>query len=617
MTNEDTPPTNTAEGATDGESQAHDAETASAADGSIFTHLVPDFVRRRLLLKVLFGLVVVVLISGGIGVYMYQDISQSLEEDVETQIRATTTLHENAYENWFSDRRTEVGSTAESLDLAGTNYRRISIDLNVARVGSEYIAELYLVEQSSGDVLASSREDVIGENVADIGIDQTLIRQREFVSSSRYESREGYPALAFGTDASDQNNIDRMLIAEVNVDEADLAAGEDPTIEQTIGGATTSVVTRDGQQVIGDDVDIEMPGDLSEGVTIQSTSGEIRGYQRVSSVPQFVVVTQTPDDEAFALRNAVLRNFGLTLAVTFLILIGVTIVGSRLLARDLNVLVERSKALGGANLDVDLSTSRIDEIGVLYSEFDTMRRNLQARMQQVRRSRQELEQYNDQLDVLDRMLRHNLNNQMNVISLHARQIQSGTTGDASKSATKILEMCDSILTRVDKQRQITKVLSGDVERRPVNVARLGQRAVQTVRNRYPETEFELETPELVPAMTTYAMEDAIIEVAENAAIHNDSPDRRVSIDIARRDETVVVEVTDNGPGIPKMERDIFEREQDIDPLNHSQGVGLWLVYWTVALSDGALRFEELTDGGSRVVIELPAVTGENLEPMPA
>jgi len=107
-------------------------------------------------------------------------------------------------------------------------------------------------------------------------------------------------------------------------------------------------------------------------------------------------------------------------------------------------------------------------------------------------------------------------------------------------------------------------------------------------------------------VTTYAMEDAIIEVAENAAIHNDSTKKRVSIDIARRDETVVVEVTDNGPGIPQMERDIFEREQGIDPLNHSQGVGLWLVYWTVELSDGELWFEEPTDGGSRVVIELPA-----------
>jgi signal transduction histidine kinase len=616
MTNEDTPSSNAANGATHSEQQARE-EDSSAVEGALLAQLVPDAIRQRLLLKVLFGLVLVVLISGAIGVYMYQDISQSLKEDVETQIRATTTLHENAYENWFSDRRTEVVSVTESVDLAGTNYDRISIDLNVARVGSDYITELYLVDRSSGEVLASSRGNAIGDNITAIGVEQRWLQQREFVSPSPYESRNGYSALAFGADASEQNNVDRVLVAEVDTSEANLAAGEDPTIEQTIEGATTSVVTREGQRVIGEDVDVEVPTDLASGVGIQSTADEIRGYQRITGEPQFVVVTETPDDEAFALRNAVLRNFGLTLAVTFLILIGVTVVGSRLLARDLNVLVDRSKSLGSANLDVDLSTSRIDEIGVLYSEFDTMRRNLQDRMQQVRRSREELEQYNDQLDVLDRMLRHNLNNQMNVISLHARQIQNETTGDPAESAEKILKMCDSILTRVDKQRQITKTLSGDLERQPINVARLSKSAVRTIRERYPDATVHLDTPESVPALTTYAMEDAIIEVTENAVIHNDSAEKRVTIDITQEDETVVVEVTDNGPGIPQMEREIFEREQDIDPLNHSQGIGLWLVYWTVELSEGSLRFEDPSGGGSRVVIELPAATAAALESIPA
>jgi methyl-accepting chemotaxis protein len=386
MTDEDTSPTDETDGPPDEHQQSSTVEVneiSTTENSSLLARLLPDFIRQRLLLKVLFGLVVVILISGGIGIYMYQGISQSLEEDVETQIQATTTLHENAYDNWFSDRRAEVQSVTENINLAGTNYAFISSDLRTAQVESSHVNEFYLVDKASGEILASSNEEVTGQAVADIGIDSQLLEQRSFVSPGQYESQNGYPAIAFGTDASQQNNVNRMLIAEINATEADLSRGDDPTIQQTIEGATTSVVTQDGQQVIGSAVSGEPPAEITENVSIQETGGEIRGYQRVSSGGQFVVVTQTPNSEAFALRNAVLQNFGLTLAITFLILTGVTVVGSRFLAQDLNVLVDRSKAIGSGDLDVDLSTSRIDEIGVLYSEFDTMRQQLKQQIQEA------------------------------------------------------------------------------------------------------------------------------------------------------------------------------------------------------------------------------------------
>jgi signal transduction histidine kinase len=39
---------------------------------------------------------------------------------------------------------------------------------------------------------------------------------------------------------------------------------------------------------------------------------------------------------------------------------------------------------------------------------------------------------------------------------------------------------------------------------------------------------------------------------------------------------------------------------------HSTGLGLWLVYWVVELSDGHVAVEERADGGNRVVVHLPA-----------
>jgi signal transduction histidine kinase len=610
MTDEDQPTTRSESSYGDQESSPEELDTNSTSRGhTVLRQLVPDYVRQKLLSKILLGLVIGILISGGLGFYTYQGISQSLEDDVETQIRATTTLHENAYDNWFSERRAEVKSIVETTTLEGTGYGRISIDLDAVRAESEYISQLYLIERDSGEVLASSDLSANGQNITAIGLDTEYLQQRSFVYPGQYESRSGYPALAFGIDASDQNNVDRLLIAEINATNADLSRGEDPTIQQTIEGATTSVLTSDGKHVIGAEVSGEMPPGITNTVTIKTADEQIKAYQVLSSEPQFVVVTQTPRKEAFALRNAVLQNFGLTLAVTFFILAGITVLSSRVLSRDLNVLVDRLHAVGSGNLDVDLSTDRIDEIGVVYKEFDTMRRSLQTRIEEVRQSREELEQYNEQINVLDRMLRHNLNNQLNVVNLYAAQIKENTSDDSSRAATRILETCDAILTRVDKQRKITKMLSGDINRGSLDVVRLCEDSVSLLSEQYPEVQFDLDIPESAPAMTTHAIENAFIEVIENAILHNEKDTKRVEITVSQTNGWVIIDVIDNGPGIPEIERNIFENDTDIDPLNHSQGIGLWLVYWTVELSEGEFRFVETEGTGTHVRILLPEPRG--------
>ena len=68
------------------------------------------------------------------------------------------------------------------------------------------------------------------------------------------------------------------------------------------------------------------------------------------------------------------------------------------------------------------------------------------------------------------------------------------------------------------------------------------------------------------------------------------------------DETLI-EVSDNGSGIPELERSVIGAGLET-PLEHSQGLGLWLTYWCVTMSDGTL---DLDTGivGTTVTLEFP------------
>ena len=74
--------------------------------------------------------------------------------------------------------------------------------------------------------------------------------------------------------------------------------------------------------------------------------------------------------------------------------------------------------------------------------------------------------------------------------------------------------------------------------------------------------------------------------------------------MARPTETrATVTVADDGPGIPERELKVLERGEE-KPLEHGNGIGLWIVYWVVEHSDAAVSLETGTDG-TTVSVELP------------
>jgi signal transduction histidine kinase len=95
---------------------------------------------------------------------------------------------------------------------------------------------------------------------------------------------------------------------------------------------------------------------------------------------------------------------------------------------------------------------------------------------------------------------------------------------------------------------------------------------------------------------------------DNAELHASST---VRVELAQADDdTVVLAVSDDGPGIAPAQRErIFERFVRLDPARTrvagGAGLGLAIVREIVTAHGGTARAEE-TDAGARLVVRLPA-----------
>lgn len=217
----------------------------------------------------------------------------------------------------------------------------------------------------------------------------------------------------------------------------------------------------------------------------------------------------------------------------------------------------------------------------------------------------ELAERNRQLTVMDRVLRHNLNNEMNVIRGYADLVRDAADGAVAGYAETIEETSDRLLRIADKQREITKLLAAQPEREEVDLAAVIRRTVDAFRDRHPSAVVAASVPERLTAVATPNVGTAIEELLGNAAVYSDRDEPNVAVTVLKDGDDVVVRVADRGPGIPEMERKVLTGEETIAPLYHGSGLGLWLVNVVVDQSGGTLSFAENDPRGSVVTIRFP------------
>lgn len=205
----------------------------------------------------------------------------------------------------------------------------------------------------------------------------------------------------------------------------------------------------------------------------------------------------------------------------------------------------------------------------------------------------------ERLTVLNRVLRHNLRNDMTVVDGFAEQIAETTTDERIESwAEAIGDAGGDLLSIGESVRAFERAGGDDPTPEVLDVQEFIATVVSAAQQSYPDAIIEEELA--VPEGSTIETDPGVLRVVlehliENAIEHDPSETPHVRVSAQRRGEPLVVAVSDSGPGIPETELGPIRSGTESD-LDHGSGIGLWIVRWGVDALGGELSFDVTTSG---------------------
>jgi len=209
------------------------------------------------------------------------------------------------------------------------------------------------------------------------------------------------------------------------------------------------------------------------------------------------------------------------------------------------------------------------------------------------------------LEVLNRVLDHNLRNKMTVIEGRATLLREEFDADPPESLTAIEEAATDLMGLADTIRDLDRVLSESDRTGPIALTERMQQLVGALEDRFPAARIELTTPDADPCcVEAPGLVTAIQEAMENAVEHNDTGEPVVELRVERRsNDWIDIGIRDNGPGIPEQELDVLRDGET--SLNHASRLGLWFIYWVVSRAGGTLSVTEVKPRGSELTLSVP------------
>jgi len=305
---------------------------------------------------------------------------------------------------------------------------------------------------------------------------------------------------------------------------------------------------------------------------------------------------------------------------------GVVVIGPDGLVKDYNPTA--AKILDGIEIHqsaTDLLPSGVmaddDEI---MAELDSERRRFRSRSTPLTDSHgetigrivylndvTELVERERRISVLNRVLRHNIRTELNVAAGRLDMITEDLSPDQREHVEAARDRTANVIEFAEQARYVEETIQASDRSVGVSAAAIVERAVDDARGTYPTATIEYEPPPAdmdtaVDVVDDGLLEMAILEVIENAVEHHDeaTPSVTVSCQQVNKSDRDIVEVriVDDGPGIPPAEVQVLERGYETS-MEHTSGLGLWLVHWIVHQSNGQVTIDG-GSGGTAVSLEL-------------
>lgn len=238
-----------------------------------------------------------------------------------------------------------------------------------------------------------------------------------------------------------------------------------------------------------------------------------------------------------------------------------------------------------------------------------------ARQRQVQHSQEVLRAATEQLQVLHRVFRHNLRNDLSIILGQLENLQQELTdGEKHHDQLALIRQNAEHITEISNKVGVINNVDPDPSiSEEIDLATLTDDEITRIQDEYPEITVSATLPDSMRIIGDSTLQYAIREALENAVEHNTKSvdEQRISIEITREYGGVILEIADNGPAIPQHELAVLRRRDETD-LSHSSGIGLWLITWLSQYNGGDVVFDTESGQGTTVTFQFKVGTDISL-----
>jgi signal transduction histidine kinase len=280
--------------------------------------------------------------------------------------------------------------------------------------------------------------------------------------------------------------------------------------------------------------------------------------------------------------------------VALLLVVAVTLFVSRLITRPLDRLAQSARRIGRGELEREIEVETSDEIGVLAHTLNETRKSISER--------------DRQLQMMLSGIAHEVRNPLGGMALFAGLLKE-ELGDHPTG----LKHLEKISTELDYLSRVVNDFLDFARERPLELEEMDPRAefeqVESLSaSELQQAQVRLKT-EVAPEVQQVQwdrerMRRALLNLVRNAIQASDAGGE-VAICLAKDGEQLVLQVSDNGCGIPQE-----KQEQVFEPFYTSRqqgtGLGLALVKKIIDAHGGTISFTTQADEGTTFTLRLPA-----------
>jgi len=256
--------------------------------------------------------------------------------------------------------------------------------------------------------------------------------------------------------------------------------------------------------------------------------------------------------------------------------------------------------------DENVGDSYATPLEILASHAATAISNIRSH-QELERARTDLEKRKEMIELYDRLLRHDLGNDLQIITGFADILVNELDGDRERYAEKIHRAAESSSDLIQRVGDLVSTLEAEEEPEPRALNSVLTSVVGNVRSQYESLTVEFEPTEFEYHVYGGDLLDSVFQnILSNAAVHNDGA-VTVSMYAEETPSTVTIGMADNGSGIPAEIRDeLFEMGQK-GPNSGGTGLGLGFVRALTESYGGSVAATDSESGGAEFRVTLQRV----------